>query len=206
MESLDPRVSRLNIDENASLSPKVPLDQFGTFEVFVQIKEGKQYRHEGIVHAPNRDMAFVFAKEQFSRRMMCSGLFVVDTRHVFVTAFTEGDTNVYEKVSDGVAGVEDEPQEYEFFHLMKRGKQHEHIGSIEAKGPEQALAMAKTEFINSDKPIYNVWVVATKDILFSSEEDKIIWKTLPEKKFRDAIAYKAADKIKAFKERQQKKS
>jgi len=204
MESLDPRVTRLNIDENASLAPKAPLDQFGTFEVFVQLKEGKPYKHEGVVHAPNRDMAFVFAKEQFSRRLMCSGLFVVETRNVFVTEFTEGDENVYEKVS-GDASEEGTTQEYEFFHLMKRGKQHEHIGSIEANNPEHALAMAKTEFINSDKPIYNVWVVAKNDILFSSEEDKIIWNTLPEKKFRDAIAYKAADKVKAFKERQQQK-
>ncbi|MTI22760.1 phenylacetic acid degradation b [Fulvivirga sp. RKSG066] len=203
MESLDPRVSRLNIDENASLSPKAPLDQFGTFEVFVQLKEGKQYKHEGAVHAPNRDMAFIFAKEQFSRRLMCSGLFVVDTRNVFVTEYTEDTVNVYEKVADN-ADAQGEAQEFEFFHLMKRGKQHEHIGSIEAQSAEQALVMAKSEFINSDKPIYNVWVVKTNDILFSSEEDKVIWNTLPEKKFRDAIAYKAADKVKAFKIRQHK--
>jgi len=204
MKSLDPRVTRLNIDENAALQPKAPLDQFGTYEVFVQLKEGKPYRHEGIVHAPNRDMAFIFAKEQFSRRMMCSGLFVVETRNVFVTDFTEGDQNIYELLPDN-APNEGEMEEYEFFHLMKRGKQHEHIGSIEAKNPQQALVMAKPEFIDG-KPIYNVWVIKTKDILFSSEEDKIIWNTLPEKKFRDAIAYKAADKVKAFKERQQQKS
>lgn len=204
MKSLDPRVTRLNIDENAALKPKAPLDQFGTYEVFVQLKEGKPYRHEGIVHAPNRDMAFIFAKEQFSRRMMCSGLFVVETRNVFITDFTEGDQNIYELLPDD-APDEGEMEEYEFFHLMKRGKQHEHIGSIEAKNPQQALAMAKTEFIEGN-PIYNVWVIRTKDILFSSEEDKIIWNTLPEKKFRDAIAYKAADKVKAFKERQQQKS
>jgi len=201
MESLDPRVTRLNIDPEATLTPKAQLDQFGTFEVFVQLKEGKQYRHEGIVHAPNRDMAFIFAKEQFSRRLMCSGLFVVETRNVFVSAFTEGDTNVYAQVSDEFE-ESGEPKEYEFFHLMKRGKQHEHIGSIEAFNPQHALAMAKSEFVDSEKPIYNVWVVATKDILFSEEEDKIMWNTLPEKKFRDAIAYKAADKIKAFKEKQ----
>ena len=204
MKSLDPRVTRLNIDENASLKPKVPLDQFGTFEVFTQLKEGKPYKHEGIVHAPNIDMAFVFAKEQFSRRMMCSGLFVVETRKVFVTDFTEGDQSVYQLVSDE-APNEGEMEEYEFFHLMKRGKQHEHIGSIEAKNPQQALAMAKSEFINGPS-VYNVWVVKTKDILFSKEEDKIIWNTLPEKKFRDAIAYKASDKVKAYKERQQLKS
>lgn len=202
MESLDPRVTRLHIDENATLKPKVPLDQFGTYEVFVQLKEGKPYRHEGVVHAPNRDMAYIFAKEQFSRRLMCSGLFVVETRNVFVTSYTEDQDNVYEKVSDDYTD-EGKLESYEFFHLNKRGKQHEHIGSIEAKNPQQALAMAKSEFIDGP-PVYNVWVVKTNDILFTNEEDKIIWDTLPEKKFRDAIAYKASDKVKAFKERQKK--
>lgn len=201
MESLDPRVTRLNINPDETLTPKAKLDQFGTFEVFVQLKEGKPFRHEGIVHAPNRDMAFIFAKEQFSRRLMCSGLFVVETRNVFVTAYTEGDTNVYSQLSDEFE-ESGKPKEYEFFHLMKRGKQHEHIGSIEAYNPQHALAMAKSEFLNSEKPIYNVWVIATKDILFNEKEDKIMWDTLPEKKFRDAIAYKAADKVKAFKEKQ----
>ena len=93
-KSLDPRVNRLNLP-HGELTPKAPLDQFGTFEVFVQLKEGKGYQHEGSVHAPNLDMAFLFAKEQFSRRLMCSGIFVAETRNVFVTGFTENKDSVY---------------------------------------------------------------------------------------------------------------
>lgn len=198
-KSLDPRVNRLNIP-TGELTPKVALDQFGTFEVFVQIKEGKGYRHEGIVHAPNRDMAYLFAKEQFSRRLMCAGIFVVETRNVFVTAFTEDKDNIYNHISDTYPedGAE---EQYEIFHLEKRGKQHEHIGSVPAKNHQHALALAKPNFIDGD-PIFNVWVVKTSDILFTNEEDKIMWNTLPEKKFRDASDYRAADKIKEFKERQ----
>lgn len=200
MESLDPRVNRLDIKGyEGDLTRKVPLDQFGTFEVFVQMKEGKPYQHEGIVHAPNKEMAFVFAKEQFTRRMTCTGLFVVETRNVFVTDFTEGEDTIYNHISDKYpeCGVS---EEYEFFHLLKRGKQHQHVGSIEARNPQEALALAKPAFIN-ENPVYNAWVVKTSDILFTSEEDKNIWDTLPEKKFRDASDYKASDKIKAFKER-----
>jgi ring-1,2-phenylacetyl-CoA epoxidase subunit PaaB len=42
MKSLDPRVNRLPvIEQPEQILPKAPLDQFGTFEVFVQPKEGK---------------------------------------------------------------------------------------------------------------------------------------------------------------------
>ncbi|UII30182.1 phenylacetic acid degradation b [Fulvivirga ulvae] len=200
MESLDPRVNRLNIKGfQGDLTRKVPLDQFGTFEVFVQEKENKPYQHEGIVHAPNKEMAFLFAKEQFSRRSTCTGLFVVETRNVFVTEFTEAEDTIYNYVSDEYPKKGDK-EEYEFFHLMKRGKQHQHVGSIEARNPQEALALAKPAFIN-EKPVFNAWVIKTSDILFTSEEDKNIWDTLPDKKFRDASDYKASDKIKAFKER-----
>ena len=43
-------------------------------------------------------------------------------------------------------------------------------------------------------------VNSTKSV--SDEEDRDIWDTLKEKKYRDAIDYKASDKIKAFKEEQ----
>ena len=48
-------------------------------------------------------------------------------------------------------------------------------------------------------------VAKTDDILTVSEDDKVIWETLPEKSFRDAIAYRGADKIKKFKEEQDQK-
>jgi ring-1,2-phenylacetyl-CoA epoxidase subunit PaaB len=118
---------------------------------------------------------------------------------VFVSPFTEGDESIYGRVPDHVE-TDDHRELFEIFHLQKRGKQHEHIGSIEAASYEHALVQAKPEFI-SGKPVYNVWVIKSKDILFSSEDDRIIWDTLPEKKFRDAIDYKASDKIKEFKER-----
>lgn len=200
MESLDPRVKRLNIENyQGDLTRKVPLDQFGTFEVFVQLKDDKSYRHEGIVHAPNKQMAFIFAKEQFSRRMTCSGLFVVETRNVFSTAFSERSDAIYQHISNDFP-EEGTQESYEFFHLMKRGKQHEHAGSVEARNPQEALALAKPDFID-EQPVYNVWVIKTRDILFNTEEDKIIWDTLPDKKFREASDYKASDKIKAFKDR-----
>ena len=64
LKSLDPRVNRLDIPENwnESITSKDSLDQFETYEAFVQVKEGKALEHVGPVHAPNEDMAFLFAK------------------------------------------------------------------------------------------------------------------------------------------------
>ena len=90
MKSLDPRVTRLpQLETNEIITPKEPLDQFGTFEVFVEPKEGKPFQHEGIVHAPNLEMAYVLAKEAFTRRFTCTSLYVVDTRDVYVSPITE---------------------------------------------------------------------------------------------------------------------
>ena len=98
MNSLDPRVTRLPEVNASEPMAKAPLDQFGTYEVFVEPKEGKPFQHEGIVHAPNLEMAYVLAKETFTRRFTCSSLYVVDTRNVYATPVTEGDKNVYDLI------------------------------------------------------------------------------------------------------------
>lgn len=202
LESLDPRVNRLGLPNEFEQSFSVPgaLDQFETYEAFVQIKEGKPFEHAGIVHAPNEEMAFLFAKEQYSRRgMICNALGVVKTENVKVTQFTENALNVYDEFKDAYSGSE--VDSYEIFHLMKRGKQHKHANSVLAKNHEDAILASKAE-LDQTKPVLNIWVVRSSDIFASDEEDKDIWDTLHEKKYRDAIDYKAADKIKAFKERQ----
>lgn len=199
MKSLDPRVNRLpKIGQPGQLTPKAPLDQLGTFEVFVQPKEGKPFQHEGIVHASDVEMAYVLAKETFTRRFTCVSLFVTETRHVLVSPMTEGNESAYAHVPE--ADAEGEAESYEIFHLMKRGKQHVHAGTVTATSPERAMFEAKKQF--GDKLVFNVWVVPTKTIRFTSDEDKDLWLTLPEKKFRDAADYKAGDKLKTFLDQQ----
>lgn len=198
MNSLDPRVNRLPAITE-SVSPKVPLDQFGTFEVFVQPKEGKPFQHEGIVHAPNLEMAYVLAKESFTRRFLCISLYVVDTRDVYVSPMTEGENNSYDF-------IEDKPEadgakvSFEIYHLAKRGKQHIQVGTVTANSPQEAIAHAKLKF-KTGKVVYNVWAIQSDKIRFTTDEDKDLWITLPEKKFRDASDYKGGDKLKNFLEK-----
>lgn len=196
MNSLDPRVNRLPIvGQPGQVNLKPALDQFGTFEVFVQPKEGKVFQHEGAVHAPNLEMAYVLAKETFTRRFTCISLYVTETTQVFVSPMTEGDVSAY----DVLAPVEESSGDisYEIFHLVKRGKQHVHVGQVVASSAAHALWKAREQFKN-DKVIYNIWAIRTTDIRFTTADDKDLWLTLPEKKFRDAGDYKGGDKLKEF--------
>lgn len=199
-KSLDPRVNRLPaIGEPGKIQPKALLDQFGTFEVFVQPKEGKPFQHEGIVHSPNLEMAFVLAKEAFTRRFTCVSLYVTDTRNVYLSPLTEGNQNAYELIHD-VPAQGGEKSSYEIYHLLKRGKQHQYIGTVQASTPQEAMAEAKKVFMN-DKMTYNIWAIRSSDIRYTTPEEKELWLTLPEKKFRDASDYKGGDKLKEFLER-----
>jgi ring-1,2-phenylacetyl-CoA epoxidase subunit PaaB len=195
MNSLDPRVNRL--PEIKETPPKGQLDQLGTYEVFVQPKEGKPFQHEGIVHAPDLEMAFILAKESLTRRFQCISLFVTDTRNVISSEITEGDVNAYDLISN--VDSSGPKQKYEIFHLVKRGKQHVHVGTVEADTNEVALSEAKKKF--GSAKVYNVWAAAVSTIRFTSPEEKDLWNTLPEKKFRDASSYKGGEKLKEFLEK-----
>lgn len=198
VKSLDPRVGRLPVLTTDLVAPKAAMDQFGTYEVFVQPKEGKPFQHEGIVHAPNIEMAYVLAKETFTRRFTCTSLYVADTRDVFVSPMTEGNENAYDRIDENTSGSAGENQ-FEIYHLNKRGKQHIHAGAVKASTPHGAMAKAK-QTLNA-KIVYNVWAIETGRIRFTSPEEKELWLTLPEKKFRDAADYKGGDKLKGFLER-----
>lgn len=174
------------------------LGQFATYEVFVQPREEKPFQHEGIVHAPNTELAFILAKETFTRRFTCSSLCIVDTRQVFVSPLTDGGKNAYDLIDENVE-PSGQKESYEVYHLLKRGKQHRHVGVVQARGPQQALVEAKRSF--GTTVVLNIWVVRTADIRFTRPDEKDLWITLPEKTFRDAAAYKGGDKLKKLLER-----
>ena len=91
IKSLDPRVTRLGISENEELkSEKSALDQWQTYEVFTQAKTGAHHMHVGSLHAPNDEMAYVLAKEQFGRRNKVTSLWVAKTS-VMITADNDGE-------------------------------------------------------------------------------------------------------------------
>ncbi|MCS6807240.1 MAG: hypothetical protein RML40_06465 [Bacteroidota bacterium] len=91
--SLDPRITRAQIPEEPATTLTLHEgEMFETYEVFHQAKTGGRHTHVGSVHAPNAEMAYIFAKEQFGRRMTTTSLWVVRTTDI-VTA--EHDEELY---------------------------------------------------------------------------------------------------------------
>jgi ring-1,2-phenylacetyl-CoA epoxidase subunit PaaB len=204
LESLDPRVNRLPEINSGVNTPKTSLDQLGNFEVFVQPKEGKPFQHEGTVHADDLEMAFVLAKETFTRRFLCTSLWVVDTQNVFVSPLTDTELNAYTVITAPLESQKAKTS-FEIFHLYKRGKQHLHAATILASTPEEATwASKKTQ--NTTVQIFNIWAIPTVEIRKTRPEENDLWLTLPDKKFRDAAAYKGGDRLKEFLERRNNKS
>jgi ring-1,2-phenylacetyl-CoA epoxidase subunit PaaB len=164
------------------------------------MKEGKAFEHTGIVHAATSDMAFLFAKEQFSRRYTCTGMWVVASDRVWVAAYTELEENTYDHIGQPPDKEESSQDDFDVFHLYKRGKQHKHVGQVIAKDTPQALLKAKVAF-DTGKPVLNIWLIKSVDIQATTTEDQEIWSTLKEKTHREVISYRAGDKLTKFKER-----
>ncbi len=92
IKSLDPRVSRAQIDgDKAFEHPLQEMDQFETFEVFAQKKRGTHHQHVGSLHAPNPEMALLFAKEQYGRRGVCVNMWVTKTADISATDYDDDD-------------------------------------------------------------------------------------------------------------------
>ena len=198
MKSLDPRVTRLP-SADTSDSNEAASDQFGPFEVFVQPNPKKPFQHEGTVHAPNLEMAYVLAKEAFTRRFTCTSLYVADTTRVFVSAMSEGQQNAFDLIAQPTS-ASGNTKSFEIYLLQKRGKQSVHAGQLDASSPEEALWKAGQQF-NTGTQVFQVWAIATEDIRFTSPDENDLWQTLPEKKFRDASDYRGGDKLKEFLEK-----
>jgi len=93
IKSLDPRIDRLGIElePKTAYSPAREMDQWQTYEVFHQQNRGEQHMHVGIVHAPNADMALLYAKELYARRPKCVNIWVVKTSDVTGTQYEDSD-------------------------------------------------------------------------------------------------------------------
>jgi ring-1,2-phenylacetyl-CoA epoxidase subunit PaaB len=88
---IDPRIRRLDLENTLSFNQLGDMEEWGTFEVFHQKKRGEQHVHAGVVHAPDPEMALLFAKEQYGRRLKCANLWVVKSTDVYSIGYENED-------------------------------------------------------------------------------------------------------------------
>jgi ring-1,2-phenylacetyl-CoA epoxidase subunit PaaB len=100
IKSLDPRITREEIDKDKEFEGAKEMDQWQTYEVFHQVKRGQHHQHVGCVHAPSPEMAVLFGKEQYSRRGQCVNLWVVKSSDIFATEYEDAD--IFETTVDKI--------------------------------------------------------------------------------------------------------
>lgn len=99
MKSYDPRINRANLPDTEDKSdPLTKMDEWVTYEVFHQKKRGEQHIHVGVVHAPNPEIALIFAKEQYGRRRVTANLWVVESSCIHATEY--GDQDIFATVPE----------------------------------------------------------------------------------------------------------
>jgi ring-1,2-phenylacetyl-CoA epoxidase subunit PaaB len=88
---IDPRLKRLDLAASSQFEKLGELEEWGTYEVFHQKKRGDQHVHAGVVHAPDPELALVFAKEQYGRRLHSANLWVVRTADIYSLGYENED-------------------------------------------------------------------------------------------------------------------
>ena len=122
IKSLDPRVTRAKIDETAAIGHLDNMDHWQTYEVFTQVKRGTHHQHVGSVHAPNDEMALLFAKEQFARRGVCVNIWVTKTQNIHRTEYE--DTDIFETTPDK---FHRDPESYKVMDRIKAFKERQAV-------------------------------------------------------------------------------
>lgn len=87
----DPRVRRLDLESSYGKSNVAENENWISWEVFHQKKRGDQHVHTGIVHAPDAQLALLFAKELFGRRLECKNLWVVKSSDIYSFSYDDSD-------------------------------------------------------------------------------------------------------------------
>lgn len=79
---------------------------------------------------------------------------------------------------------------YEVFVQRDHKSQHEHVGSILAGSPEDAIIMARENFLRRD-PAVSVWVVRREDIHATAYEDRDFFARETDRSYRVLAGYKS---------------
>jgi ring-1,2-phenylacetyl-CoA epoxidase subunit PaaB len=118
IKSLDPRITRAQLDETTTNGHLDTMDHWQTYEVFAQKKRGAHHEHVGSVHAPNSEMAILFAKEQFARRGVCVNIWVTKTADITTTEYEDAD--IFETTPDK---FHRDPESYKVMDRIKAFKE-----------------------------------------------------------------------------------
>jgi ring-1,2-phenylacetyl-CoA epoxidase subunit PaaB len=96
--SFDPRIRRTDLDGASSFGALHTNEHWEPYAVFHQDKRGEQHVFVGTIHAPDAELALLFAKEQYGRRKKTVSIWVVRSADIF--SFNHEDEDMFATVPE----------------------------------------------------------------------------------------------------------
>ena len=156
--------------------------QWPRYYVFERPRAGAQFIHAGSVHAADRDMALLTARNVFARRPSRNAMWVVRSDLIFSRTIEE---LALETAPEPVAG---DTRSFQIFAKTRQNGVCIHQGAVAAADHGNALAAALEAFQDVKALVW--WVIADEDLVKSDDaEAPILFESSPGKHFRHEKHY-----------------
>ena len=123
--SFDPRIRRADLQGASGFSTLSQNEHWEPYAVFHQDKRGEQHVFVGTIHAPDAELALLFAKEQYGRRKKTVSIWVVKSTDIF--SFDHADEDMYstvpEKTHREASGYPVRKRINKYLHDLEESKQ-----------------------------------------------------------------------------------
>jgi ring-1,2-phenylacetyl-CoA epoxidase subunit PaaB len=140
--------------------------QWPRYIVFQQDEQGAPYHYDGSVHAPDAELALLNARDVFTRRPACTGLWVVHADRIFARTVEELAADPGLSAGSADSGSR-EP--YSVFQKHDHKGVHSFVGEVEADSPVEAMRAALMAYPDENAIVW--WVCPSKAIARSSRDD-----------------------------------
>lgn len=172
-----------SVGRTATINANMMDTQWPRYMVFQQHEPGKQFVHNGTVHAADDEMALQTARDVFSRRPRAVQMWVVPADDIYSLTRQE-----LTKVQGEHVKKESDEEEFHVFAKISEQGQCEHFGVVIASTHESAMMLA-TETFASKKALW--WWVFPAAAVVSTQEDDVgsMFDPVLDKHYREQAQY-----------------
>lgn len=142
--------------------------QWPRYQVFLQEKSGEPHHDVGSIHAPDRELALLNARDVFVRRPECTSLWIAPVDSIY--ACTAEELAAEKGKPEDQSNIQSASQVYVVFCKTRSVGSQTFVGKVEATSASQAMRLAVERFHGPPQP-FVWWVVPLEQITMTEPQD-----------------------------------